>query len=482
MKARGTWFTMTPPGPRWSQRVLWWRSPPPPSPPPLARVSRFREVTPNRLDEFLRKGFHQRHFFPHRLYYLPTCGSDGMKLARWIYGVSEADRLRQLVILATGSALDGIPAELFFDDDLVWHRQQLGLPGHVAAANLIVRGRALLTTARFSDIVQRISRRRVYLTRVEKRFRGWDHMLLNGILSFAVEHGLEAIHLPTADTALAHTDPARTVHPPLFERLYDQDVGERFEAERRGGQWVVDVARNRHRLVSPARGEETLPAEKTISICHDIERELGHVGVAPQFAAVAARVSRENLLRMLHIETRRGVRGTYNIVGCLMNEVRRDIEQCGNEIAFHSYDHTKELNQLGLCRGVDYRVKGYRPPNSRMTRELTHDYLAFHNFEWLASAPRSIGTHDPALRAGIAYVPIRFDDFPLYRAGISFDVWEQRALQTIRENEFTAFGLHDCYGQYWLNRFEEFLAKVQDLGRLATVGEVANRAVLASAE
>jgi hypothetical protein len=445
-------------------------------------VSRFREISADRLDEFRRKGFNARHFIPHRLYYLRRCGSDGMKLARSIYGIRRADLLRQVVLFARGAALDGIPAELFFDDDLVWHQQQLGLPGHVAAANLIVKGRTLLTTARFSDIVQRISRRRAYLTRVEKRFRGWDHMLLNGILNFAIERDLKTICFPTAEVAMAHTDPERTVQPSLFERIYDHDIVERFDAERRGGRWLVDVARNRDRVVTPVSGEERLPHERTICISHDIERELGHVAVAPEFAAVAREISRENLPRILEIEQRRGVRGTYNVVGCLMSEVRAEIERCGNEVAFHSHDHTDHQNQIGLCRRIDYRIKGYRPPNSRVTAELTDDYLAFHNFEWFASSPRSIDTEYPAMRAGIARIPIRFDEFPMYKTGVSFEAWERDALRDIRDNEFTAFGLHDCYAQYWLEGFDEFLTKVQDLGTIATVGEVANRVALGCAE
>ena len=78
--------------------------------------------------------------------------------------------------------------------------------------------------------------------------------------------------------------------------------------------------------------------------------------------------------------------------------------------------------------------------------------------------------------------PIRFDDFPLYKSGVSFEAWEREALKIIRENEFTAFGLHDCYAQYWLPRFGEFLAKVQDLGRVETVGKVADRVALGCAE
>ena len=441
-------------------------------------VARFRDVAGDRLAEFVSKGFRARHVFPHRLYYLPRPGSDGVKLARSMYGISGADRLWQIAVFARGAALEGIPAELFFDDDLVWHQQHLGLAGHVAAANLIVQGRTLLTTARFSDIVQRIARRRAHLTRVEKRFRGWDHMLLNAVLNFAVERDLRTIHFPTATVAMANTDPARTVKPPLFERVYDHDVVERFDAQRRGGYWIVDVATNRHRLVAPVPGREPLPADRTICISHDIERELGHVSVAPQFAAVAATVSRQNLSRMLEIEQRRGVQGTYNVVGCMMHEVRADIEGGGHEVAFHSHDHTDHQNQIGLCRRVDYRIKGYRPPNSRVTAELTDDYLAYHNFEWLASSPASIGTGEPALRAGIARIPIRFDDFPMYKADVGFEAWERQALRVVRAHQFTAFGLHDCYAQYWLERFDEFLGKLQDLGRVETVGAVANRVAL----
>jgi len=308
-------------------------------------------------------------------------------------------------------------------------------------------------------------------------------MLLNGILAFAVERGLETIRFPTAETAMANTDPARIVRGPLFERVYDHDVRTRFDAERQGGQWVVDVGRNRHRLVAPARREEGLPRERTICVCHDIERELGHLTAAPDFSMVAARRSPENLRRILEIETRRGIRGTFNVVGCLMKDLRADIERSGrHEVSFHSYNHRDDPDQLGLCREIDYRIKGYRPPRSRLTADLTDDHLAFHNFEWLASSPRSIGTEDPGVRGGIAYVPIRFDDFPMYHAGQDFDAWEQRALEIVREHDVTAFGLHDCYAHLWLDRFDEFLGKLQDLGCLETVGEVANRAALGSAE
>src|SRR5262249_31900606 len=118
-------------GPRVSSGCLEpgpWRRP--------SCVAPFREIADDRRDEVVGKGFKSRHFFPHRLYVLPRGGSDGMQLAQAMYGLARAHDLRQIVLFARGPALEGIPAELFFDNDLVWHQQQLGLPGHVAAANL----------------------------------------------------------------------------------------------------------------------------------------------------------------------------------------------------------------------------------------------------------------------------------------------------------------------------------------------------------
>ena len=48
--------------------------------------------------------------------------------------------MRELVLYATGRHLDGLPPELFFDDDIVWHQRQLGLPGQIATADVVVSG------------------------------------------------------------------------------------------------------------------------------------------------------------------------------------------------------------------------------------------------------------------------------------------------------------------------------------------------------
>jgi len=448
----------------------------------VATTAAYRDIGADRIDDFLAAGFQARHWFPHRIRYVPRPGSDGQVLAESMYGVTDPSALRQVVLHAQGGALEGIPAAVFFDRDLVWHQQHLGLPGHVAAANLIVAGRDLLTTARYSDIVQRISRRRDLATLVEKRFRGWDHMLLNAILGYAAERGLRRIRFPGSEIALANTDRKRDPKEALFERLYDDDVQRRFRARRDGDFWVVDVRDNLDRWVRPIRGEERVGTDRSICICHDTERELGHLTADPAFAHVAAEVSARNLDRMLEVEARAGVRGTYAVVGQLMTALRPAIEANGHEVAFHGYDHDLGHPQLLRCREVDYRVPGYRPPNSHMTEELNDLELARRNFEWLASSPRSISAPVPQVRASIARIPVHFDDYPLYRSGASMSTWEAEALRDVMARATTTFGVHDCYAHLWLDHYEGFLAKLADIGRLRPIGEVAAELFLCAAE
>ena len=58
------------------------------------------------------------------------------------------------------------------------------------------------------------------------------------------------------------------------------------------------------------------------------------------------------------------------------------------------------LRQLVDCRRVDYRVKGYRPTQSRLGRDTAESRLAYFNFEWLASSSRSFGFDRASHRAG----------------------------------------------------------------------------------
>lgn len=443
--------------------------------PPLLRfAARHWEITPARVGEFRQLGLKRRYVFPHQLRYLRRPGPDGVRLARRMYGLAETARHYEVVLHASGpSELREVPRELFFCRDLIWHQQHLGLVGHVAVASVAVDGDRLYTTARFSDLVQRIARRRPYKTRVENLFRGWDHMLLNGIVHLAVELGCRAIVFPTAELAREHTDRARDPQPALFERLYDRHL-QPWTPRREGRAWVVEVDAARRRLVAPEPHTVVEEMAPTICINHDIERGLGHLDEAGDFAAAATREAPAHLAAMLAIEQRLGVIATYSVVGAFLGEVRDRIEAGGHAVAFHSFDHRIERPQLARCRQADYRLPGYRAPGSVLTDDTADGALAFHNFEWLATSRKSFGFAFPRLEHGVAKLPIRTDDFKLHSGRYSYDAWEERLLGTMVDEPFFAFGLHDCYAHHWLPHYEGLLRRVRDIGALRTLDETAD--------
>jgi hypothetical protein len=427
-----------------------------------------------------------RHYFPHRVVRLRKGGPDGLILAQRMCRDSLAPgQLWELVLYALPPVRDEFPAELFFDSDIVWHQQQFGLDGHIATAAMVEDGNDLYVLNLVSDVVQRIGRRRDLKTRVENRFKGWAHLLVNAALDLARDAGHEKVLVATADWALAHTDRNRTVQRALFDRVYDGSVGSPFRARRIGDWWELDVAANASTALRPEIGSIWSDGDPTICVCHDIERGWGHLTEEPDFAAVADAESPAHLDRMLAIEADAGIRATYSVVGFLVPELRDAIDAGGHCIAFHSFDHAGPDeegvdDQLRQCRHVDYRIKGYRPAQSRLTAELTDTNLAVHNFEWLASSRHSLGFAEPLLRNGVVRIPILFDDFALH-TGADREVWEAAGLAELREHDVAAFSLHDCYGSHWMDGYGQLLRRVSDLGRLRTLDEVAAREFLANA-
>jgi hypothetical protein len=472
-------------------------------------ISRFREISLERKGEFMSQGLKGRYFFPHRAYYLPKLGPDGLKMSERMCGIEAPNASWEVVLYATGPRAAEFPEDLYFDDEVVWHRQQFGKAGQVATANLVVSGKDLYCNNYLSDLVQRISRRREHKTRIENHFREWPWMLLNAILNFAMEQQLDFILSPTADFVLKHVPADRHVNRQLFDRIYDRTVMNRYHAVRKGNWWVIDVRVNRERLVVPTKGEEELANNRTICICHDIERGFGHIGIDGDRVQVANRIAPGALMEMVQIEESTGVKATYNILGCFFDEVREEIARSGHCLAFHSYDHQihkgwwltkhsyramrllahllgadtdgKYQSQLQMCRLVDYRVKGFRPPRSRMTAEWNDYELAFHNFEWFATSAYQLGVTRPMMQNRLVKIPIHFDDFPLYKQGVAFGDWEKKAMASIEQNAFIAFGLHDCYAELWLPRYREFLPKIAGLGAFKTLDQVANETILANA-
>jgi hypothetical protein len=448
---------------------------------PVMRM-RYQEAPAGMLDAFMAAGHRENHFFPHRVHRIPKCGPDGFRLARDMCGVRDVSELWQIVVFATPPAIDEFPAAMFFDRDLLWHEQHFGRIGQVASVDLVAHRGVLYTMAHQSDLVQRISRRRDLKTRVEKVFKGWHHLLLNAIAGFAAEHGLREIRVPTAALAMKHTDPNRTVQPELFERVYDRAVQHLFRARPRHGWWRIPVAGNRSRIVPLTRREENVEPGRTICITHDTERGHGHRDVDAEFARRADAESPEALEQMLAIEERVGIRATYHVVGSFLMEVRARIESAGHALAFHSYDHGPAEAQLARCRKVDYRIKGYRPPRSRLTPELRDERIHLHNVEWLAASTTPLGVTEPAVADRLARIPIAFDDFPLHTAAKTYEEWRRMAVDAIATRDFVAFGLHDCYGPHWLPDYERFLREVTAVATPRTMDEVASLLYLAAGE
>jgi hypothetical protein len=86
------------------------------------------------------------------------------------------------------------------------------------------------------------------------------------------------------------------------------------------------------------------------------------------------------------------------------------------------------------------------------------------------------------MESGIVKIPILFDDYDLYGEKMKYEAWQQKALNTIRENDFVAFSMHDCYAGDWLLYYNSFLQEIRALGELKTLNDVASEVILANSE
>jgi hypothetical protein len=447
----------------------------------IVRIPHFRQFTGKRINEFHEKGYQKRFFFPHKTYFIQKGGPDGLKMAQRMCGVDDPGKLWEIVLYAEKQLVDEFPEDLFFDDDIIWHQQQFGRAGQIATANLVIKQNEVFGMNYLSDLVQRISRRREYKTRIENKFKGWHHLLLNCIMNFALENDFKKFYSPTADLVIAHTDPSRQVQRELFDRVYDRAVLKHFQAEKKDGWWIIDVIKNKGSVISAEKKEEIIELGKTICVCHDIERGWGHRDIDPEFAESADKSSLRSLDEMLAVEKEMEIKATYLVAGVFLDEIREKIEKNGHCTAFHSYDH-KNVGQLERCRKVDYRIKGFRAPRSIISSELSDENLSFHNFEWFASSSRAFKTRIPKIQNGIVKLPILFDDFSLHQGKVKYEEWEKTAIDMIKQNYFTAFSLHDCYADHWLPYYHAFLKKIRRLGELKTMNDAASEIILGSAK
>jgi hypothetical protein len=397
-----------------------------------------------------------------------------------MWGLDDLGAHWQLLMYCDQNIVEQFPSELFFDDDLVWHQQHFGRPGQVATASIVIDSGVMFTSTHHSDLVQRIGRFRKHKTRIEKLLSGWPWMLLNGVLAFARERGIRTVRVPRSTLAMRHTDKARTVQPYLFERVYDRPAGEFPGAVAQGQWWEIAVAQAAAGVVAPSLRSEPLVEQKVVCVFHDLERGLGHRGTDLELARQADATAAQSLAAMLDVEAKAGVNVTYNVLGQIMNDVRGEIESAGHVLAFHSFDHG-DGSQLERCRELDYRLKGYRPPRSLITAEITDERLALHNFEWLASGTRSLRTRTPVMRNRLVRLPVTFDDFPLYTGAMKYAYWEQMVLGHVARNAYTALGLHDCYSHLWLSHYAPLLDRLSAAAQLWTFNDVSAEVIMGAA-
>lgn len=507
-------------------------------------VKTYRIINEDRKEEFFDKGYRKRYFFPHEIYYLPKCASEGFFFANRMCNIGNPNSLWELILYAWGDIIDEFPEDLFFDNDIIWHQEHFGKPGQIAAANLIIDGDKLYSLDRISDLVQRIYIRKKYRTRINSCFRHWHHMLLNSILNFAVENNLTCIYSPSADFLIENFyngGMKPKVDRRLFDRIYDRDVKMHFDVDQKDGMWTIDVRKNRHKLIMPEKRETIVKNDKkTICVFHDIERGPGNIEVGPVLAESADIDASKTLKNILRIEKELNVKTTYNVVGSFLNEVRASIEKDGHCIAFYSYNHQisrqpvtdymcdeaailaliskigykatfcinlargllsltpfnyqqssdiykkvvdkvrKQLslppiiNQFAACRSVDWRIKGYRHYQPKITSEVSDNDLCYYNFEWIAVDEKTLGAK-PILQNRVVKIPVFCDDYEMYKHNLPYEAWEYKVIERIKQSNFTAIGLHDSNANYWLSHYENFLNKIISMGQLKTFNEVADQ-------
>jgi glycosyltransferase involved in cell wall biosynthesis len=439
----------------------------------------FRQAGPDAKARFQQAGIEGRFFFPHRVFVLPKGGPDGMLLARNMAGATDPSRLREIVLYALPPAADKVPDALNFDDDVQWHQQQFGLPAQIAAANLLIEDSAIRCYVLVSDLVQRIGRAPLHRTQIDAAFKGWYRLLLNAVLDYARENGRPTVYVASARNVLRNSDPRRHPKPELYERIYDRfprDLGAVLD----DGWWRLDADLLQNQIVPLERDFEVHRWPKTVCLVHDIEQGLGHRDCDPAFAEIADRESPAALTVMLEVEKHMGVKSTYNLLGLLYPALHQRIRGDGHALAFHSYDHSiardgydPSEDQLSRCRELDYRLKGYRPPQSKIPSGLNPLNLTRHNFEWLASSCSSLGCQSPVMNNGLVWIPIHADDWPMYSHGISYPDWEREIFDLVAARDFVAIGLHDCYGRFWLPWYEQFLRRLQSMATITTMDAVA---------
>src|SRR5579862_3592880 len=423
------------------------------------------------------RGFARREVFSHHVIAIPKHYPDALVLLQRRGLRPRELKLGQFYqINLYTSEFYNLPDELFTDPTINWHGQQLGEKGLIAAAGIWVRNAVATVSTLQCDLCQQLYRhprlKRLCKTQVDTHFRYWYAFLFNAILDFCIDSGIATLRCPTGRQVAATT--RKAIDPALFYRIYDyppQAYACQEVCIGNAQYWEIPVGENRGRVASLCETAIAPPSDASgrLSIFHDIEENAD--------TEISVTECEDNFEQMLQIEKSLGIDATYGILGRLLDRKRRLVLSFNpaHSIGFHSFNHDVcDLKQLEKCRSVDLRVRGYRPPRSRITSELTNYRLAELNFEWLASSARSLGHSDCRLDGGIVKIPIDQDDYSLF-LGEPYQQWESGVLQRARALPFFGLGLHDCYAGKWLPRYKELLDKLLSIGSFISGDAICNR-------
>jgi len=454
-------------------------------------------------EPFVAKGFRRRLFFPHRTIALRKAYPDtylqlrkrGVALAEatrpkiwplnllWKRGIALAKATRPKIwqLNLYSPWIEGFPPELFTDSAVNWHSQQLGWPGLVASAGVFIDGDSLYVSILQSDLCQQIAKhsrlKKMCATQLDKRFRYWYAMLYNAVLDFATDLGLQHVYSPTGEQIVTTT--RKQIDGALFLEIYNycqSRYGVRRTKVGSAEYWCLDLAQNAERIVRLEQDCSPPPLarpSRVICIYHDIEENVDSEADPDE--------CHDSFLRAMDIEREHGVGTTYNILGRIFpRKAPLVAEQGSHSIAFHTYDHCpNSLNQLEQVRSVDLQIRGYRPAQSVITRELTDHALGLWNFEWLMSSVRSFGIDVPTLQNGIVKIPVQIDDYYLHSGQWTYEQWVAQLIERIKDISFVAVGFHDCYSKRWIDRYSELLGRLKSLGELWNCDQITNYVYLA---
>jgi len=358
----------------------------------------------------------------------------------------------------------------------------MGRTGLIASAGLYIAGRACYITTLQSDLCQQLYRHAELTaackTQVEARFHRWYRLLLNAVLDYCIDLGLDTVLCPTGSTIFKYR--AKPLLPTLFYRIYDDPPNWLACPRTRLGHaefWAVHLSDNAGRIVRLARRESAAACVSARGSCvfHDIE--------GPGDTAMSADDCDRALSSMLDRESEAGIEATYSVVGTMFRHVKpRLAAHKVRSIAFHSYNHCiGEGAQLKRVREIDLRVKGYRPPQSIITQEVTAASLTYYNFEWLLSSSQSLRTLAPLLHNGIVRIPVHLDDYPLYAQKLPLGAWINHVADLLSSPlPVVVIGLHDCYARSWMPEYPRLLEWLKSRGEVWTCDRIAEAAFLQS--